>query len=104
MPVGALLETVKLKSVVPEPGAAMEVGLKLYVTPEGTPDAVKLIAELKPPETEVVTTPYPLCPWSRYPEVGEIETVNVPAEVPVTVRETLVLTTVLPDVPVTMIE
>ena len=29
VPVGAVRETVKLKSVVPEPGAAMEVGLKL---------------------------------------------------------------------------
>jgi len=36
--------------------------------------------------------------------VGEIETVKVPVEVPVTVSDTLVLTTVLPDVPVTVIE
>ena len=45
-----------MKSVVPEPGAAMEAGLKLYVTPEGTPVAVKEIAVSKPPETAVVTT------------------------------------------------
>jgi hypothetical protein len=45
-----------LKSDVPEPGAAMELGLKLAVTPEGTPVAERLIAELNPPDTDVVTT------------------------------------------------
>ena len=29
VPVGALLDTVRLKSVVPEPGAPMEAGVKL---------------------------------------------------------------------------
>ena len=43
-------------SVLPEPGAAIEAGLKLTVTPVGWPVALKLIAELKPPETDVVTT------------------------------------------------
>jgi hypothetical protein len=56
VPVAAVPDTVRLKSVVPEPGAAMEAGLKLYVTPEGTPVAVKEIAVSKPPETAVVTT------------------------------------------------
>lgn len=40
----------------PEPGAAIEDGLKLTVTPEGWPVADKVIAELKPPEACVVTT------------------------------------------------
>lgn len=62
MPVAALLDTEILKCVVPEPGAAMEAGLKLTVTPEGAPLAVKPIAELKPPETVVVTIAYPLWP------------------------------------------
>ena len=31
----------------PDPGAAMVVGLKLTVVPEGTPEADKLIDELK---------------------------------------------------------
>ena len=65
MPVAALLDTDVLKSVVPEPGAAIEAGVKLTVTPEGAPLAVKLIAELKPPETVVVTIAYPLWPRSR---------------------------------------
>jgi hypothetical protein len=41
---------------VPEPGAAIEVGLKLPVTPDGKPDAVKAIAESKPPLAVVVMT------------------------------------------------
>jgi len=43
-------------SDVPEPGAAIEDGLKLMVTPAGCPVALSAIAELKPPETVVVTT------------------------------------------------
>ena len=60
VPVGAVLETVSVKSVVPEP--VTELGLKLPVTPDGMPVAEKVIAELKPPEALVVTTAYPLWP------------------------------------------
>jgi len=56
VPVGALEATERLKFVDPEPGAETEAGLKLVVTPAGTPLAEKEIAELKPPSTEVVTT------------------------------------------------
>jgi hypothetical protein len=62
VPVGAFLETVNVKSDVPEPGAPMDVGLKLPVTPDGMPVAENEIAESNPPETLVVTTAYPLCP------------------------------------------
>ena len=65
VPVGAVLATVRVKSEVPEPGAAIVAGLKLPVTPDGTPVADKVTAESKPPETVVVTTAYPLWPWSR---------------------------------------
>jgi len=34
----------------------MDAGLKLKVTPVGTPLALKVIDELKPPDTVVVTT------------------------------------------------
>ena len=47
---------------VPEPGEAMDVGLKLTLTPVGWPLAVKAIAELNPPETEVVIVDAPLLP------------------------------------------
>jgi hypothetical protein len=56
VPVLALEATVRLKSVVPEPGAAIEAGVKLEVTPAGTPVAENETPELKPPETETVTT------------------------------------------------
>jgi antitoxin (DNA-binding transcriptional repressor) of toxin-antitoxin stability system len=48
--------TLRLKSEVPEPGAAIEAGVKLEVTPDGTPVAESATAELNPPETETVTT------------------------------------------------
>ena len=56
VPVLAFLETVMVKVEVPEPGAVIEAGLKLPVTPDGKPDADKATAALKPPETVVVTT------------------------------------------------
>ena len=56
VPRGAFRDTVRLKCEEPEPGAAMDAGLKLYVTPEGTPLADNEIAELKPPDTVVLTT------------------------------------------------
>ena len=62
MPLVALRGTDRLKSVVPEPGAAMDAGLKLEVTSDGTPVAEKETAELKPPLTETVTVAKPLWP------------------------------------------
>ena len=47
---------------VPEPGAAMDDGLKLTVTPVGWPLAVKAIAASNPPETAVVMVEVPLAP------------------------------------------
>ena len=76
VPVRAVFETVKLKFVVPEPGAAIGLVLKLPVTPEGKPVAERVIAELNPPETAVVTTTCPLWPWTIESEVGDTETVK----------------------------
>ena len=56
VPVAAVLETVRYMSDEPEPGAAIEDGMKVTVTPAGCPVALKAIAELKPPETVVETT------------------------------------------------
>jgi len=56
VPLVALPATDRLKSVDPEPGAPIEAGVKLDVTPDGTPVAENEIAELKPPDTVVVTT------------------------------------------------
>jgi len=60
VPVGAVRDTERVKSDVPDP--VMEVGLKLPVTPDGMPVADKATAESKPPEPLMVTTAYPLSP------------------------------------------
>lgn len=86
---------------VPEPGAAMELGLKVTVCPLPCPEADKLIAELKPPETAVVILDVPELPLATLIDVGDALTVK-PGVVPVTVSETVVVSTVLPEVPVTL--
>lgn len=68
--------TVKVSVEVPEPGAAMEAGLKATVTPEGWPLAVKAIAESKPPETVVVTVEVPLAPCATETAPGEADSVK----------------------------
>src|SRR5580658_2271370 len=51
VPVEALLLALKVTVELPDPGAAIEVGLKVAVTPDGRPLAEREIAELKPPAT-----------------------------------------------------
>ena len=55
VPVVAVLDTVRVNLDVPEPGAAIGFGLKLPVTPEENPVALRVIGALNPPETVVVT-------------------------------------------------
>ena len=93
----------KVRRDVPDPGAAIEVGLKLPVTPDGKPEAVSAIAELNPPLKEVVTVTYPLCPWISDPEVGETEIAKLAATGAVTVKFTVVVSVVVPEVPVMVI-
>ncbi len=54
VPVEALLLALKVTVELPDPGAAIEVGLKVAVTPDGRPLAESERAELKPPATVVV--------------------------------------------------
>ena len=61
----------------PDPGAAIEVGLKLTVTPLGWPVADSPIAESNPPETVVAIVEVPLEPWATESEVGEGVTVKL---------------------------
>jgi hypothetical protein len=100
VPVPAFLETVSVKCEVPAPGAAMEAGLKLPVTPEGRPVAERATAELNPPVTVVVTTAYPLWPRARDPAVGETEMAKAGVAEAVTVKETVVVSVSMPPVPV----
>ena len=86
----------------PEPGAGMELGLKLTVTLLGWPLADKAMAESKPPETVVVMVEWPEFPGLIVSDVGDALMVKL-GLVPVTVRETVVVSLVLPEVPVTVI-
>jgi hypothetical protein len=86
----------------PEPGAGMVLGLKLTVTLLGSPLADKEMAESKPPEIAVVIVEWPEFPGSIVSEVGDALMVKL-GVVPVTVRETVVVSLVLPEVPVTVI-
>jgi hypothetical protein len=57
----------------PEPGAAMDVGLKLAVAPVGSPDAESETAELKVPETEVEMVEVPVLPCAMETDDGDDE-------------------------------
>lgn len=76
MPGAVVEETANLTVDVPEPGAAIEPGLKPTVTPAGAPDAVRAMAELNPPEIAVVTAEPPLLPAATETAVGEPERVK----------------------------
>jgi hypothetical protein len=61
-PVRERLPTVTVMVEVPEPGAAMELGLKLTLLPVPSPDADNAMAESKPPEIFVVIVTLPEAP------------------------------------------
>ena len=71
VPATAVEATVSVSLDEPDPGAAMDAGLKLAVTPVGNPDADNAIAELNPPETAVVRVEVPVLPATTETEVGE---------------------------------
>jgi hypothetical protein len=53
VPMAAVLLAAKVKVELPLPGAAIDVGLNVAVTPAGKPEAERETAELKPPLTVV---------------------------------------------------
>jgi len=97
----ALLPTLTVMVEVPEPGAAMELGLKVTLWELPSPEADKLIAESNPPETIVVIVEVPELPLATLIVEGDALMVKL-GLVPVTVRETVVVSVVLPEVPVTV--
>lgn len=101
LPFGVPAATAIVITECPEPGAAMDLGLKVTVTPLPSPDADKEIAESKPPETAVVILTEAEAPASRPTVVGDAVMVKLAADV--TVRVTVVVSTMLPEVPVTVI-
>ena len=106
VPVRALRLTRIVIVEVPAPGAAIEAGLKLMETPSPSPEAESRIELLKPPLTAVVMVEVPVPEPLRemLTEAGEALMVKFgfPPEL-VTVSETVVVSTVLPEVPVTVI-
>ena len=84
----------------PEPGAGIVLGLKLTVVPEGTPEADKLIALLKPPLMALVIVEVPWFPCATLSEAGEAESVKLAAAV--TVSVTVVVCWMPPPLPVTV--
>jgi len=110
-----LAATASVTVDVPEPGAEIDAGLKLTVTPVGAPDAVRAIAELKLPLTAVVAVDVPLLPTTTLTAVGEAASVKaglvgasaliraVPCGLPQPVtRSYPVPAEKLPDVPLVM--
>lgn len=70
VPVVAVLLAVNVRVELPVPGAAIDVGLKLAVTPAGNPDAERLTAELNPPDPAVDMVVVPELPWVTDKLVG----------------------------------
>lgn len=101
LPVLARLLTRTVIVEVPEPGAAIELGLKLTVTLFPSPEADNAIAESNPPEIVVLIVDSPELPRATLSDVGVALIVKL-GLVPVTVSETVVVSTVLPEVPVTV--
>jgi hypothetical protein len=71
VPATAVLAAVKVSVELPEPGAAMDVGLNAAVTPVGSPLAESDTTELKPPETVVEIVLVPELPAATERLVGD---------------------------------
>lgn len=71
VPVVAVLLAVKLRVELPLPGAAIDVGLKLAVTPLGSPEIESATDALNPFETEVEIVLAPELPCVTVKLVGE---------------------------------
>ena len=100
MPVGVVEPTTIVIVELPFPGAGMEVGLKVAVAPEGSPEAESAIELLKPPLTAVVMVDVPWLPCAMLSDAGDAVIVNVGA---VTVRVTVVFCCTPPPLPVMVI-
>jgi hypothetical protein len=87
VPVVAVLLAVNVRVELPLPGAAIEIGLKLAVTPAGKPDAESETAELNPPLMVVEIVEVPELPCATDTLVGEALTVKSGVAVAVMVRE-----------------
>src|SRR5262245_14424767 len=71
VPAGVDAPAVMVMVDEPEPGAAIDAGLKLAVAPVGSPLAESETAELKPPETVVLMVEVPEVPCGIDSEPGD---------------------------------
>lgn len=85
---------------VPDPGAAIEGGLKVTVRLLPTPGAVREIAPLKPPETAVVMVAAPDAFLATVIDAGEAETVKAGDTADATVSCRVAVWVIPPPVPV----
>lgn len=102
VPVVAVLLAEKVSVELPLPGAAMEAGLKLAVTPEGKPDADSETAALKPPLTVVETVLLLEPAWATDTLEGEALTAKSGVAAEVTVRVMAAVCVTPPPVAVTV--
>ncbi len=88
---------------VPEPGAAIEVGLKVTLCPAPCPDADKVIAESKPLSAAVVIVAVPDLPLTTVIALGDAPMLNEGLAVEVTVKVIVAVCVMPPPAPVTVI-
>jgi hypothetical protein len=100
LPVAARLPTVTVIVEVPDPGAAILLGLKETLLLLPSPEADKLTAELKLPVIVVVTVTLPDELLATVIDPGDAETLSPAVTPEVTVRETVVVCVTPPPVPV----
>ena len=91
VPVTAVLLTVNVSVELPPPGAAIDAGLKLAVTPVGSPEAVSDTAELKPPVTAVEMVVLPELPCVMVRFAGDAARLKLGAAEGLTVNATVVV-------------
>jgi hypothetical protein len=100
-PAAVVDATVNVTIDKPEPGAAIDAGLNSAVVPEGSPEAVSEIAELKLPAALVVTVAVPFAPRATEIAVRKAEIVKSGGAG--TVRVTVEVCVMPPPVAVTVI-
>jgi hypothetical protein len=101
MPIAVDVPTVSVRMELPDPGDAIDAGLKAAVVPVGSPEAVSATADLKLPEIAVVMELVPLAPRATVTRVAEAEIVNEPGAVTFSVTDEVCVTP--PPVAVTVI-
>jgi len=101
-PTKAFLLTLTVMIELPDPGAAMELGLKVTVCRPPSPVADKEIAESKPPDTKVVIVELPEPGLATLIVAGDALRVKPLDVVPLTVSETVAVSVVPPDFPFTV--